>query len=165
MWSRIRETLAVVSVVSVLVGVPVAVKMYHHNLLDSRYGKEAQIITLYGTADGGKWVAKPINGMNYWWKKFNNSEVVNVEVGKPVVLRLTSTDVLHSFAIPAIRQWRRPIDIEAGKWKTVTFVPEEEDALTFLCWQYCSDRHESMQGEIVAAAASKQKDVLAVRGP
>ncbi|MFQ6675076.1 MAG: hypothetical protein ACE5LH_01900 [Fidelibacterota bacterium] len=149
------------SVVAVLVGVPVAITLYHNSVIASRYGDSAQVIDLYARADDGKWVDEPVNGMNYWWKKFNNSDVLKVEVGKPVVLRLTSTDVLHSFAIPGIRQWRRPLDVEAGKWKTVTFVPEEEDALTFLCWQYCSARHESMQGEIVAVSPSREEQILA----
>ncbi|MFQ6616884.1 MAG: hypothetical protein ACE5HZ_09015 [Fidelibacterota bacterium] len=150
MWPRIREMLALGSVTPVILGVPMAINVYHKNLLDSRYGEDAQVFDLYATADEGKWVAEPINGMNYWWKKFKNTDVLDVETGKPVVLRLTSTDVLHSFAIPGIHEWRRPIDVEAGKWETVTFVPDEEDDLTFLCWQYCSDRHESMNGEIVA---------------
>lgn len=165
MWPKIREMLALGSVIAVIVGVPIAINVYHQNLLGSGYGQDAQVIDLYATAHEGKWVAEPVNGMNYWWKDFRNTDVLDVEVGRPVVLRITSTDVLHSFAIPGIREWRRPIDVEAGKWKTVTFVPDEEDALTFLCWQYCSADHESMHGEIVAVVPSEKKDALALRGP
>lgn len=165
MWPKIRETLAVVSVVSVLVGLPIAISVYHQDLLASRYGDDTQVIDLYARADEGKWVAEPVNGMNYWWKQFKNEDILDVEAEKPVVLRITSTDVLHSFAIPGIREWRRPIDVEAGKWKTVTFVPDEKDEFTFLCWQYCSDGHQSMNGEIVAVGPTDREGALAVRGP
>lgn len=162
MWNKTREILALTSVVTVLVGLPIMIYGYHQNFLVARYGEDTQIIDLYATADGGKWVTQPVNGMNYWWQDFKNGDTLNVEVEKPVVLRLTSTDVLHSFAIPGIRELRRPIDIEAGKWKTVSFTAEEEDELTYLCWQYCSDQHETMYGEIVAVQAS-EPELLAAK--
>ncbi|MFQ6673764.1 MAG: hypothetical protein ACE5GH_03130 [Fidelibacterota bacterium] len=162
MWPRIREILALVSLLSIVLGLPTSIHLYRQQFLDSHYGDGAQVIDLYATAAGGKWVTEPVNGMNYWWKEFKNRDDLSVEAGKPVVLRLTSTDVLHSFAIPGIRQWRRPIDVEAGKWKEVRFTPQEEDELPFLCWQYCSDRHGSMHGEIVVVDPSEQKGTLAV---
>jgi heme/copper-type cytochrome/quinol oxidase subunit 2 len=148
MWQKMREWLGIVTVLGVLVGLPVVIKIYHNHVVETAYGEDAQIIDLYASADGGKWIAEPVIGANYWWRTFQNCDTISVEVGRPVVFRITSADVLHSFAIPGIREWRRPIDIEAGKWRAVEFTPEEEDVISFLCWQFCSEHHESMHGEI-----------------
>ncbi|NIR49394.1 MAG: hypothetical protein GWN62_15525 [Aliifodinibius sp.] len=156
MWVKIRELLAIITVLLILVGLPFAVRYYHQKMILENYGSDVQVFDLYASATGGKWITEPVNGTNYWWKNFQNCDTLKVELGKPVVFRITSTDVLHSFAIPSIRELRKPIDIEPGRWHEVSFMPEEEDVFSFLCWQFCSDHHESMHGEISVVDAPQR---------
>jgi heme/copper-type cytochrome/quinol oxidase subunit 2 len=149
MWTTIRERLALASVILVLVGLPSAIYYYQKIYIPSKYPENAQIVDLYGIAEDGRWVAKPVNGATYWWKNYERADMLHVDKERPVVLRVTSTDVLHSFAIPSIREYRRPVDVEAGKWKVFELMPEEGDELSFLCWQYCSDDHTKMNGNIM----------------
>ncbi len=149
MWPKLRERLAVAAVILTLLGLPLSIYSYQKVYVPSKYPKGAQIINLYGIAGGGRWVATQVNGINYWWKDFQRANVLRVDKNRPVVLRVTSTDVLHSFAIPSLREYRRPVPIEAGKWKVFELTPEEDDQITFLCWQYCSGDHVKMNGTIV----------------
>jgi heme/copper-type cytochrome/quinol oxidase subunit 2 len=149
MWPKIRERLALASVILVLVGIPSGIWYYQKIYIPSKYPENAQIIDLYAIADGGRWVAEPVNGVTYWWKDFEPAKMLHVDKDRPVVLRVTSTDVRHSFAIPAVREYRRPVDVEAGQWQVFELTPEEGDEYSFLCWQYCSDDHTNMNGNIM----------------
>ena len=113
------------------------------------HGWNAQVITLTGRALEGAWTVEPVSGYNYFWKKFQPVDEIVVQKGRPVVLRVTSSDVVHSFAIPSLPAFRRPADIKPGEYHEFRFTPEEEDELVFLCWQVCSPQHGKMKGRIV----------------
>lgn len=150
-----QEFLAYFLVFVVLVGLPWACWEYHYYNKTHNHSPDAQIIEIRASAKEGEWITEIVAGWNYWWKDFKNAEYIHVQKGRPVVLRVTSTDVLHSFAIPSIPEFRKPVDIKPGMWRTFEFVPEEADTLTYLCWQYCSDNHEDMHGNIVVVEGPK----------
>ncbi len=146
---KIQEFLAYILLLIVLVGLPFLCMRYHNYQKSHEYPPDAQIIEIRASAKEGEWITELVAGWNYWWKDFENADYIHVEKGRPVVLRVTSTDVLHSFAIPSISEFRKPVDIKPGMWRTFEFTPEEADTLIYLCWQFCSDNHEDMHGNIV----------------
>ena len=72
--------------------------------------------------------------------------VIQLKVGVPVVLELTSLDRKHGFQVPDLK-----IDetIEPGKVTRVRIVPVTAATYDFHCSVFCGSGHEEMTGEIV----------------
>jgi cytochrome c oxidase subunit 2 len=64
-----------------------------------------------------------------------------VPVGQAVKLELTSTDVIHSFYVPA---FRIKVDTVPGMNTYAWFRPEEEGEFDILCAEYCGLKHANM---------------------
>ena len=80
-------------------------------------------------------------------KRFEfNPSVVQLKLGVPVMLELTSLDRLHGFSVPelGIR-----VDVEAGGVARVSVTPEATGEYVFLCDIFCGGGHSEMQGRIV----------------
>lgn len=76
----------------------------------------------------------------------NDMEIENeivVPVGKPVKIKLTSEDVLHSLFIPAFRV---KVDAVKGLSSYVWFYPDKEGEYMFHCTEYCGIAHSEMNG-------------------
>jgi len=71
---------------------------------------------------------------------------IEVKVGEPVVLELSSLDRKHGFQVPDLK-----IDesIEPGKVTRVRIVPDKAGTFPFHCDIFCGSGHEEMAGEIV----------------
>jgi cytochrome c oxidase subunit 2 len=70
---------------------------------------------------------------------------LTLKKGVPVVLELTSEDVLMGLNIP---DFNVRGDMEPGKVTRVRFVPDKTGTFTFLCDIFCGSGHERMQGTI-----------------
>jgi len=84
-------------------------------------------------------------------RKFSYSPgVIEVQLGVPVVIELTSADRDHGFSVPelGIR-----IDVEPGKTARVRVVPQKVGTFDFHCDVFCGSGHEEMAGRIVVSAA------------
>jgi mono/diheme cytochrome c family protein/plastocyanin len=71
---------------------------------------------------------------------------LTVQVGQPLRLRLTSTDVVHGFAvgqstIPAV-------DVLPGQWTTTTLTFDQPGRYTFYCTRWCGPNHWRMRGTL-----------------
>jgi plastocyanin len=73
-------------------------------------------------------------------------ENLSVEVGEPLHLRLTSDDVMHSFAIGQSDQ--PAVDVIPGEMTDVTLVFDRPGKYTFYCTRWCSLNHWRMRGVI-----------------
>ena len=68
-----------------------------------------------------------------------------VEKGRPVMVKLTSRDVVHSFFIPDFHnKW----DMMPGRVTYLWFYPQEEGEHVFTCAEYCGMMHSSMYGKV-----------------
>ena len=76
-------------------------------------------------------------------KPFNSPKIFTVPVGKPVRLVVTSADVLHSFAIPAMRVKR---DAVPGQKREFRFTPIKEGTYHYTCNEMCGTDHAFMIG-------------------
>lgn len=69
-----------------------------------------------------------------------------VEVGQPVIFRLTSADVMHGLAIGRIDV--DAVDVEPGKWSQFEWTPSQPGHYTFYCTRWCGPNHWRMTGTI-----------------
>jgi mono/diheme cytochrome c family protein len=75
-----------------------------------------------------------------------SADTLYAEVGQPLRLRLTSGDVLHSFAIG--QSDRAPIDLLPGEWVETELVFDRPGRYTFYCTRWCGRNHWRMRGII-----------------
>jgi len=73
-------------------------------------------------------------------------ENLTAEVGQPLHLRLTSDDVMHSFAIG--QSDKPPVDVIPGEMTEVTLTFDRPGKYTFYCTRWCSVNHWRMRGTI-----------------
>jgi mono/diheme cytochrome c family protein/plastocyanin len=71
---------------------------------------------------------------------------LTTEVGQPLHLRLTSDDVMHSFAIG--QSDGQPVDVIPGEVTEVTLTFDRPGKYTFYCTRWCSVNHWRMRGTI-----------------
>lgn len=70
---------------------------------------------------------------------------MHLPVNRPVVIQLSSKDVIHSFAIPAMRVKQ---DVIPGLKTPVWFTPTREGRFEIVCSQLCGLGHHRMGGVI-----------------
>ena len=71
---------------------------------------------------------------------------IELKVGVPVILELSTLDRKHGFAVPGLH-----VDavITPGKPTRVRVVPDKAGVFAFHCSVFCGGGHEDMGGEIV----------------
>jgi cytochrome c oxidase subunit 2 len=87
----------------------------------------------------------------YWEFDYGNGLVttneLKVPVGQPVVLRMTATDVIHSFFIP---DFRVKEDVMPGRKTYLWFVAREPGKTLATCTEFCGVGHSQMPATIEA---------------
>ena len=69
-----------------------------------------------------------------------------VPLNKPVRLTMTSSDVIHSFYIPAFRVKK---DVVPGRYSKLWFTAIQEGEFPIFCTEYCGDEHSSMLAKVI----------------
>jgi cytochrome c oxidase subunit 2 len=103
-------------------------------------------------------IAQPANGLvveglgHQWYYTFRypgiNGEVtdeMHLPVGQPVVLNVTSADVIHSFWVPDIRL---KADMVPGLVNTIRFTPTRPGKYPIICTEFCGTRHGWMNAAV-----------------
>jgi cytochrome c oxidase subunit 2 len=75
--------------------------------------------------------------------------VIEVELGVPVIIELTSLDRAHGFSVPELGL---RADVEPGKTARVRIVPDKLGTFDFHCDIFCGSGHEEMAGRIVVVS-------------
>ena len=70
---------------------------------------------------------------------------IQLKLGEPVVLELTSKDVTHGFNLPDLGL---RADLEPGETARVRLVPQKAGTFEFHCDNFCGFDHESMSATI-----------------
>jgi cytochrome c oxidase subunit 2 len=73
---------------------------------------------------------------------------LTLKKGVPVMLELTTADVLMGFNAP---DFQTRADIIPGKVARVRLVPDKTGTFTFLCDIFCGSGHETMSGTIIVS--------------
>ncbi|HEX9107171.1 MAG TPA: c-type cytochrome [Longimicrobiales bacterium] len=79
--------------------------------------------------------------------------------GQPLRLRMTSDDVLHSFAVG---QTGAPaVEIQPGAWSETSLLFDKPGRYTFYCAAWCSRDHWRMRGTIIVTAPAPEAGAAA----
>jgi cytochrome c oxidase subunit 2 len=101
------------------------------------------------------------SGMYSWDYTYANGvktqNELRVPVGKPVLLRMTSRDTIHSHFIP---DFRVKEDSMPGRMTYLWFVAKAPGEHVVTCTEYCGVMHSYMAGKVVALPAAEFKTWL-----
>lgn len=81
-----------------------------------------------------------------------------VPVGQDVKMIMTSSDVLHSFFVPAFRVKQ---DVVPGRYTALWFNANREGSFNLFCTEYCGDKHSAMLGKVNVVSREKYEEWLA----
>ncbi|MCG3205552.1 MAG: Alternative cytochrome c oxidase subunit 2 [Elusimicrobia bacterium] len=71
---------------------------------------------------------------------------MHVPVGKPVIVQMTSKDVIHSFFLPNLRIKQ---DVVPGMRTSLYFLPEQMGRFNIACAEHCGLGHYRMKGQFI----------------
>lgn len=124
-------------------------------------------------------------GHQWWWefnyldeqdgRAFATANEMHIPVGRPVIVRATSRDVIHSFWVPNLHG---KIDLVPGQTNTIWFEADRPGRFRGQCAEFCGLQHAKMALVVVAdepaaydawaarmrAPAIEPSDVMAMRG-
>jgi cytochrome c oxidase subunit 2 len=89
-----------------------------------------------------------VSGQQWWWRvtyhdpTFETANEIHLPVGRPVAIRLTSDNVIHSFWVP---QLASKVDTIPGQTNVLRFRPEKTGVYRGLCAEFCGIQHARMQ--------------------
>lgn len=144
---RILEGAAVLLTLAALIGLPVAVFSYQRHRV-TRESAGAQVIELYASARAGVWTQEPLQAWDSFFRH-PQKRPIRIRAGVPVLLRLTSVDVHHSFSIPQLRVL--PQDVTPGRWTEIRLEPQDPGSYTILCYTVCGAKHTFMDAELLVS--------------
>ena len=122
-----------------------------------------------------------VDGHQFWWEvRYSDLSVVtaneiHLPVDRPILLRVRSVDVIHSFWIPSLAG---KIDLLPDKTNTMSFSASEAGTYRGVCAEFCGLQHAKMAltafvtseeefvewGRLQAEPATEITDEAAVRG-
>ncbi|MBF0153644.1 MAG: hypothetical protein HQL64_07890 [Magnetococcales bacterium] len=84
-----------------------------------------------------------------------------VPVGRPVVLRMTSSDVIHSFGLV---RYRLKEDVMPGRITYIWFYPKVAEKTFVTCVEYCGTNHANMYAPVRAVPPEEFEQWLKKKG-
>jgi len=141
--------------VVILVGLPFGIVYYDRQVTSQKIPANARVFTLTGHAQRG-WLTEQVpayDAISFWQKRGQPVEKPVIEVKKDdfVVLKLTSSDVVHGFSLKDFDVYLKD-GIQPGKVVYVAFKADRVGTFTFSCNAICGDMHQNMQGTLVVKA-------------
>lgn len=100
-------------------------------------------------------------GHQWWWEVayedhgFSTANEIHIPVGEPVVVRLTSADVVHSFWVP---QLAGKLDALPDRVNTLQFTADEASIFEGRCAEFCGLQHTNMGALVIAEPAAEFSD-------
>jgi cytochrome c oxidase subunit 2 len=83
---------------------------------------------------------------------------IRVPVNRPVIIQLSSKDVIHSFGVHAMRV---KMDATPGLVSSVWFTPTAEGTFDIACSQLCGLGHYRMRGQLIVISEAAFRQYLA----
>jgi cytochrome c oxidase subunit 2 len=114
------------------------------NLAETRrVDPEAMVVKVTGLQWSWTFEYVPVNGLAVV------SDELHVPVGKQVLLRMTSNDVIHSFWVP---EFRVKQDLVPGRITELRITPTLEGNYKVRCAELCGTSHYSMEKPVVVSS-------------
>jgi cytochrome c oxidase subunit 2 len=86
---------------------------------------------------------------------------LHVPADRPVRLRMSSTDVIHSFAVP---EFRVKQDVLPNRYSYLWFEPTKTGTFDIFCTEYCGTQHSGMLAEVVVQSQAEFEQWLEEAG-
>jgi heme/copper-type cytochrome/quinol oxidase subunit 2 len=141
-------------IVFIIAALPFGISAYDRYVWSKKIPMETKVFHLTGHTEKG-WILGGINAsdvlMDNLIPKKHTLPVVRVRKGDTVVLKLTSSDVVHGFSLKGFGIFIND-GIHPGKPITVSFVADRSGTFTFACNAICGSHHENMFGTIIVTA-------------
>jgi len=129
------------------------VAMFWYGFKDyvDRRNPPADSYQIEAIAQKWNWNFKYPNGAESYGgnEAIDNGEGLVVPIGKPVVVRLESKDVLHSFFVP---NFRVKMDAVPGRYTYVWFEATELGEFPLFCAEYCGSKHSRMLATVTVVS-------------
>lgn len=100
-----------------------------------------------------------VSGVQWWWevryrdsatgREIRSANELHVPVGRPVMLGLTTADVIHSFWVPALGG---KVDMIPGRVHQLRIQVAQPGVYRGVCAEFCGDQHAKMALHVVAVA-------------
>lgn len=98
-----------------------------------------------------------ITGHQFWWqvdyedadasRRFTTANEIHIPVGQPVLLKLESSDVIHSFWVPSLTGKQ---DLIPGRQNTLQIQADREGIYRGQCAEFCGWQHAHMGLLVIA---------------
>ena len=115
----------------------------------------------YTLADPSSVVIK-VKGHQWWWEfeyedqtasnTFRTANEIHIPVGRPVELKITSSDVIHSFWVPNLDGKK---DLLPGHENIIWLRADREGEFWGQCAEFCGYQHAHMRLVVIAESADK----------
>lgn len=89
------------------------------------------------------------------------SDELHVPVDRPIRLRMSSDDVIHSLFIPAFRVKQ---DVLPNRYTSVWFEATVQDTFDIFCTEYCGTQHSGMSKKVIVESQEAFEEWLASGG-
>ena len=122
-----------------LIPLAIAMLMFYYGYAAFRTQRVFPSDAMNVTVVGKMWV------WSFVYPGDKESDMLVLPLNKPVVLNLTSLDVIHSFYVPAFRQKE---DCVPGKTNQMWFIPTMAGEYWVLCAEYCGMNHSYMEAKV-----------------
>ena len=105
-------------------------------------------------------------GHQWWWEvtypdhEFSTANEIHIPVGEPIVVRLTSADVIHSFWVP---QLAGKLDALPDRVNTLQFTADEVSRFEGRCAEFCGLQHTNMGALVIAEPRAVFSDWIAAQ--
>jgi cytochrome c oxidase subunit 2 len=108
-----------------------------------RADPEAMVVKVTGLQWSWTFEYPPVNGLSVV------SDELHVPVGKQILLRMTSNDVIHSFWVP---EFRVKQDLVPGRITELRVTPNREGDYKVRCAELCGTAHYNMEKPVVVSS-------------
>lgn len=97
-----------------------------------------------------------VTGEQYWWRvsydeNISSANELRIPVGQRTVLRLASSDVIHSFWAPSLAG---KIDLIPGRTTRMTLMPERPGIFRGACAEFCGTGHAFMAFNVIVMSTA-----------
>ena len=151
---RNRDFFFLIILIVVMVGLPWAIQAYDDYQWLTKKPAGAKLFTLTAHSELG-WLPGKVHGYDaitlYSKSRPAQNLTLAVNKGDLVVLKITSSDVVHGFSLKDFGIFLED-GIRPGKVALVSFKADKAGTFTFTCSIICGDEHKKMQGTLVVRA-------------
>jgi cytochrome c oxidase subunit 2 len=111
-----------------------------------------------------------VSGQQWWWqatydpgdpqRTFDTANELHIPVGRPVVLKLQSPDVIHSFWVPNLAPKK---DLIPGRTLTLNLRADKAGTYRGQCAEFCGFQHAKMAFLVIAEEPAKYEQWAAAQ--